>query len=253
MSSHGRKVAERERVAPPVLPTACFLRHGYDLEEGPHSPADVDLLEREGKADNGLPVRRVRSGVRRLFQDGRISGAELAACERWAADYGLGVHGASDPQRRGSSCRGDIHSFRVACLDAATRHREAAKAIGPRGDYLLTAFVFEGRGLAAVARMLAAAETPEPGQGASKGVRKEYEGAIARRAQPYTQRIAKDLIEAIQTLTEFYEDRSADKRQDSWWRPVDPETGRTILRNKMTRVQAVTRPAFAQPVSTNHQ
>ena len=159
-----------------MLPTSAFLRHGCDIEEGPHSPADIDLLERGGKRDNGRVIRSVRSGVRRLFQDGRISGAEMAACERWSADYGLGVWGASDPQRRGSSCRGDIYSFRVACLDAATRHREAAQAVGAHGDYLLNAFVFEGRGL------VAAAETPEPVQGAPKGVREDYEGALTRKA-----------------------------------------------------------------------
>lgn len=169
MTSHARKQAERARVDAPVLPTSCFLRHGYDLEEGPHSHADVELMEREGKADNGLPIRRVRSGVRRLYQDGRISGAEMSPCERWASDYGLGVWGASDPQRRGSSRRCDIHSFYVARMDAATRNREASQAVGAHGDLLLIQFVFEGKGLAAIARMLATVETPEPVQGVSKG------------------------------------------------------------------------------------
>ena len=248
MSSHARRTSERARVEAPVLPTSTFLRHGYDIEEGQHSPADVDLLEREGKRDNGLSVRRVRSGVRRLHQDGRISGAELAATERWASDYGLGAHGASDPQRRGSSCRGDIHRFYVARMDAATRHREASQAVGAHGDKALMEFVFFGKGLAAIARILASAETPEPGQGAFKGIRRGYEGAMARRAQPYTQRIAKDLIEAIRNLTEFYELRSSDKRQDSLGRPVDPETGKTVLRTKFGSVKEA-----AQPLSTNHQ
>ena len=78
MSNRTRKTTTmatyQERQTVPVLPTACFIRHGYDIEEGPHSPSDVALLEREGKEDTGLPLRRVRSRVRRLWQDGKISG-----------------------------------------------------------------------------------------------------------------------------------------------------------------------------------
>ena len=144
MSKHASKSAERERVAAPVLPTSCFVRHGYDIEEGPHSVADVELLAREGKEDTGLPIRRVRSGVRRLWQDGKITSAEMAAAEKWASDHGLGVHGASDPMRRGSSCRGDVHSFKVATMDAFTRYREASTAVGEHGEFLLTHFVFFG-------------------------------------------------------------------------------------------------------------
>ena len=242
MSNRARKLTianDQERPAAPVLPTQFLRQHGYDIEEGPHSDQDVALLEREGKADNGLPVRRVRSGVRRLFQDGKISGAEMAAAERWAGDYGLGVHGASDPMRRGSSCRGDIHSFRVACMDAATRHREAATAIGERGDMLLTEFAFWGKGLAAMARQQALSETPEPGEGASKSARKDFEGKVARKAQPYTQRLVRELVTTIQTLADFYEEKAADRRQPSWWKPTDPETGKVVQRSRFGSVQAV--------------
>ena len=207
-------------------------QHGYDIEEGPHRDQDVKLLESEGKADNGLPVRRVRSGVRRLFQDGKITSAEMAACERWASDYGLGVHGASDPMRRGSSCRGDVHSFRVACLDAATRNREAAGAIGERGDMLLAEFVFWGKGLAAVCRLLALRETPEPGEKATKGARKEHEGQVNRKAQPYTQGLVRELVTTIRTLADFYEVKATDRKQLSWWKPVDPDTGMVAQRSR---------------------
>jgi hypothetical protein len=115
---------------------------GYDIEEGPHSAADVDLLERQGQQDNGLPVRRVLSGLRRLLQDGAIDRTDFHYAERWAADYGLGVLGASNPERTGSSSRRDIHSYRVVCLDAASRYRESAMAVGQLGDLLLRLFAF---------------------------------------------------------------------------------------------------------------
>lgn len=239
MSNHARKTAEMEREAAPVLPNSCFLRHGYDLEEGPHSAADIALLERDGKVDNGSPIRRVRSGVRRLFQDNKITGAEMAATERWAGDYGLGVHGASDPLRRGSSCRGDIHSFRVACLDAAARHREAAATLGPHGDMLLTEFCFRGKGLAAMARQQALKETPTPGETATKAQRKSYEGAVEKKAQPYTQALVRELVATIKALGDFYEARADDKKQPSWWKPVDPDTGKVVLRSRYGSVQQV--------------
>lgn len=237
MSNHARKSAERERAAAPVLPSAFLRQHGYDIEEGPHSDADVALLEREGKEDNGLPIRRIKSGVRRLWQDGKITGAELAATERWASNYGLGVHGASDPMRRGSSCRGDVHSSRVSCMDAATRHREAALAVGQHGDALLIQFVFFGKGLAAIARGLAVSETPGPGVDAGKTERKDYEGRVARKAQRYTQRLVRELIITIKILSDFYAAKASEQRQPSWWRPVDPETGRTVLRSRYGTVQ----------------
>ena len=55
-------------------------------------------------------------------------------------------------------------------------------------------------------------------------------------------------MEAIQVLTEFYADRSADKRQDSWWRLVDPDTGKIVLRTEFGSVNEA-----VQLLSTNHQ
>ena len=72
-------------------------------------------------------------------------------------------------------------------MDAATRHREAAAALGKRGDWLLTEFAVWGKGLAAMARQQALRETPAPREAATKAQRKGYEGAVERRVQPYTQ------------------------------------------------------------------
>lgn len=122
-------------------------------------------------------------------------------------------------------------------MDAATRHREAAKAIGEHGDELLVQFVFLGKGLAAIARGLAVAETPGPGADARKTERKDYEGKVTRRAQLYTQRLVRELVTTIKTLSDFYASKSTEKRQNSWWRPVDPETGRTVLRSRYGSIQ----------------
>ena len=124
-------------------------------------------------------------------------------------------------------------------MDAGSRTREAAAAIGKRGEMLLEQFAFWEKGVAAMARQQTLMETPELGEGASKGARKDHEGQVTRKAQPYTQALVRELVTTIKALADFYAAKATDRRQPSWWKPVDPETGRVVLRSKFGAVQAV--------------
>ncbi len=229
---------ERTKPVAPVLPTTSLRQHGYDLEEGSHSARDAELLEQDGQQDNGIPVRRILSGVRRLYQDGKITGGDAAAAEKYAADYALGILGAMDPERRGSSCRGDLHAFQVARLDAASRYREAKSAIGAEADHLLQLFVVQQKGMAAIARQLASAETAPVKQGATKKAATDREATVIKKSRTRAEGLCLRLIAAVKDLSDFYAKQAGDrtKAKKSYWRPelseprsIDPATGKQMV------------------------
>lgn len=85
--------------------------------------------------------QQVARPVLALRRSGKVGDAEVAAAERYYADYALALCGARDMERIGAG--GGVQAFFAATVDAVTRYREAAQAIGPRGDALLRLVVVE--------------------------------------------------------------------------------------------------------------
>lgn len=105
--------------------------------------AEFDTVPLEHR---GHRVQRVLSGLLQLEKAGRIGPAEVSAAIRWRRDYELSVHGARDPEARGSGS-GGVDMWMAARVDTATRYRQAAQPLGMLGDSMLRNYVAEGLSL----------------------------------------------------------------------------------------------------------
>ena len=129
--------AERDR---PVGPTRWRGARGEEVVE-----------ERD---DDAVPRSRLRGGLRALYESGAISQEAYDAATRWRRDFELGVHGATDPEKRGG---GPDSCYQTARHAALTRWRTASAAIGDEGVALMRLFAFECIGFAEASRILRAA------------------------------------------------------------------------------------------------
>lgn len=95
--------------------------------------------------DDCATVQRVQSGVLALRQSGKIGDAEVAAAERWYADYALAEHGAASPALAGSG--GGAGCFLDAQLQAIGNYRAVRTGLGEHLDLRLRVYVGEGLSL----------------------------------------------------------------------------------------------------------
>ena len=168
-------------------------------------------------------VQRVCSGLRQLLAAGDIGDREEAAASRFRNDYEFGVHGATDPERRGSG--GDAGCYLSARIDARTRSRvagEAARAAVPGddrhpcGEQLLVAFLVEGLSLDGVARHLGLVGTGLPSwlpQAAERAVPRERREARQRLSGSARRHLTGDLIAALQAIVEAYHEMDTARRR----------------------------------------
>ena len=127
--------------------------------------------------------QRVRDGVARFQREGRISGADVVACNRFYSDFALGNEGVADSDHPGRGS-GDIHGFQFARVRANQQWRAACDAVGQFGSGILVAFVIKHLTIEAIAESI---NLP----------RAETKGAI---------------IATLRRLTEFYAPRPASLR-----------------------------------------
>ena len=106
----------------------------------------------------GSPRRTqiVHDAVRDLEKSGRITGAHVAAAARWTRDYEWSLRGSYvDPATasiRGSGGNSGSEMRLAAGVDASTRYRESAQAVGIVGDSVLRAVCADGCSLRELGR-----------------------------------------------------------------------------------------------------
>ncbi len=122
-------------------PTGERLAHGVEIMVGPLSH------------DDRRAVLRIHSGLAHLLEAGKVGVAEVVAANRWRRDYELGAHGAHDPECTGTGS-GGVDAHLISAIDALTRYRWAARAVGSAGDALLRAFVSDGLSFRAIGARL---------------------------------------------------------------------------------------------------
>ena len=135
------------RPAPPPEPPRPYWQHGRELAPAPA----VSSRERA--------PRRVQSPVLQLLANGKIGNAERAAADRWLRDYELasGAREQPDPLYVPTTPPVGGHDRTlVATVDALSRSRDAANAVGAAGQATLVAAVAMGQSLTALASAHAA-------------------------------------------------------------------------------------------------
>jgi hypothetical protein len=119
-----------------------------------HAPAErwqrgVEFELVEPEPDAGHKVQRIASGLHQLEKRGRIQPCHTVAALRYRRDFELGIEGARDPERTGSGARSHDGAM-IARVDAVSRYRCAADAVGPDADALLRLYVVYGLSLRAI-------------------------------------------------------------------------------------------------------
>ena len=98
--------------------------------------------------DSKRKTQRVHDAVRSLERSGRITGAHVAAAARWTWDYEWNLRSSFvDPVTasiRGGGGKSGPEMRLAAGVDASTRYREAARAVGMIGDAMLRAVCADG-------------------------------------------------------------------------------------------------------------
>lgn len=120
--------------------------------------SDEVILDPQQPKDTSK-VARILTGVLSLRQSNKISDAAVVAASRWHADWSRGTGHplrASEARFLGVSLGGAASSDGIPCgqLDAATRHRQAAQAVGKKSTERLLAYICLDLSLKAAAAIL---------------------------------------------------------------------------------------------------
>jgi hypothetical protein len=107
------------------------------------------------------------------------------------------------------------------------------------GTYCCGYSLFEGKGIVAISRIFA--ESQMAGELSDRPAMRN--ALISKSAEGPRKVLKQHLIQTLKALTAHWEEKENSKSQESWWLPVDPESGREIRRSK-GRTQAVTTVAF---------
>ena len=131
-------------------------------------------------------TQRVFDAVKALEKSGRIGGSHVTAADRWVRDFEWSLRSSYvDPVTasiRGGGGNAGPEMRLAAGVDASTRYRESAQAVGLVGDAVLRAVLGDGCSLRGLAR---ARGLPEGGRS--------------------NQRIADELAGVLETLADDYD------------------------------------------------
>ena len=135
----------------------------------------------------GSPRRtqRIHDAVKALEKSGRIGGVHVTAADRWVRDFEWTMRSSYvDPVTasiRGGGGNSGPELRLAAGVDASTRYREAAQAVGVVGDVVLRAVLGDGCSLRGLARLRG---LPEGGRSNSR-IADELAGVLETLADHY--------------------------------------------------------------------
>ena len=159
---------------------------------------DFAPVERGGRA-----VQRVGSGLIQLRAGATINDSEYVAALRWQRDAEPACEGTTNPEVRSNTAGPD--AWMVARVDGESRHREACRAVGESGVFLLRTFVSEQLSIRSVASRTAEVELRE-WEAAGRVGRQPFGESTNRR------RITEDLTDTLKRLAEHYADVDSARR-----------------------------------------